>query len=161
MRGRSRREVRFRFQRVMFARLVQPAKMSDAPDNPKPFRLAGGDTFGFEGDGVLVPVVWPPADDTESGECLSDADAARVRRETIARFLDWITRDQQSAEFVGRRCIVLAFTLHLPSSPTTQAELAGRLGVSKTRAHQIISELKLNGETTDFTGKFAENDQPD
>jgi hypothetical protein len=135
--------------------------MSDTPDNPKPFRLAESDTVGFEGKGVLVPVVWPPTDDPDSGETLSEADAARVRRETISRFLDWITRGQQPAEFVGRRCIVLAFTLGLPSAPTTQAELADRLGVSKTRAHQILSELKLNGETTCLTGEFAENDQPD
>jgi hypothetical protein len=136
----------------------QADKMSDAPDNPKPFRLTEGDALGFEGNGVRVPVTWPPTDARESGENLCEADAARVRRETIARFLDWITRGEQSAEFVGRHCIVLAFTLHLPSAPTTQAELAARLGVSKTRAHQIISELKLNAETTDFTGEFEEND---
>lgn len=129
--------------------------MSDAPDNPKPFRLAEGDALGFEGDGVRVPVVWPPTDDPDSSETLSEAEAARVRRETIARFLDWITRGQQDAEFVGRRCIVLAFTLHLSSAPTTQAELAARLGVSKTRANQILSELKLNAETTCFTGDFC------
>lgn len=132
--------------------------MNDAPANPNPFRLSPGDAFGFSDAGERVAVTWPECNEPPEAD-FSDADAARVRQQTIARFLDWITRGEHDAEFIGRRCIVLAFKLHLPSAPATLAELAARLGVSKTRAHQIVSEL--NGENSDSKGIFAENDPAD
>jgi hypothetical protein len=128
--------------------------MSDTPTNPTPFRLSPGGTAGFDYDGERVAITWPECHEPPEAD-FSDAAAARVRQETIARFLDWITRGEHDAKFIGRRCIVLAFKLHLPSAPATLSELAARLGVSKTRAHQIVSEL--NGENTDSKGIFAEN----
>jgi DNA-directed RNA polymerase sigma subunit (sigma70/sigma32) len=133
--------------------------MSTSPANPTPFRLQPGGALGFGDDGAIEAVTWPE-EDQESFDPASD-DAARLRRETISRFLDWVTGGSQDAEAVGRRCILLAYELHLQTAPRSLAELGKRLGVSKTRAWQIANEVKLNAVTGAFTGEFAENNVSD
>jgi hypothetical protein len=135
-------------------------KMSDKPDNPNPFRLHEGGTLGFSDDGERVAVVWPQTDGPDQVE-LSKSDADRVRRETIVRFLEWITGNKQDAEFIGRRCLVLAYFLRLKSAPENLDELAARLGVCKSRAWQIVQEQKLNAENDGFSGEFAQNGEAD
>ena len=44
--------------------------MSDAPDNPKQFRLNPGDNFGFSDSGERVAVAWPEFNERPEDELL-------------------------------------------------------------------------------------------
>lgn len=102
--------------------------------------------FGFDDQGERVPTVMPEVlDDDEERQC-SEEDAARLRQETIRRYTAWLN-EHGHAEFIGRKSLVVGYLL---GSPRTLDELAARMGVTKGRASQIVSEL--NAELASFAG---------
>ncbi len=94
------------------------------------------DNFGFE-DGSPVPIAWPS--DHEAGE-VPEADAARLRQETLCRFLAFITA-KKDARQVGRRVLLLAFLLRVGDCRTQRA-LARRLKVTEGAISQKLKSLK-------------------
>ena len=57
------------------------------------------------------------------------------------------------AEFIGRKVLVLGYLLKCDGAPKTLAELGKRMGVSKSRAFQIVQ--KLHADRRGFTGVFS------
>lgn len=117
-------------------------------------RLTAPPGFGFDDEGNRVPIVLavPPDDPADLVEC-SDVDAARIRREMIVRFITRLLEAGDAKE-IGRRVLVIANLLKgtLPGAPQNLDELGRRMGVSKSRASQIVS--KLNPYPSDLSGLF-------
>ena len=155
--------------------MVDPDPKFDAPPNPHPFRLSEGDSQGF-GDGDMpVSVVWPYASGSVEDNILAlleDVAGARFADLTKARkiitelldkagdyqaanglrdFIDRIQIGAPDAQFIGRRVLVWAYSLQTPRATRDLEQLAARLGVCKTRAHQLANDPKLNGQNHEFT----------
>jgi hypothetical protein len=134
--------------------------MSDAPDNPKPFRLQSGDAFGISDAGERVAIAWPQCNEPpeiellgllkESGAVFRDEAAAleiiraadlqrQGRPEIILKLVAFLTNGR-TYEQAGQLAFVLAFVLKLPVC-RTQSDLAAKLGMTQGRVSQLINEI--------------------
>ncbi len=91
--------------------------------------------IAFE-DGQPVNVVWPSDPDDE----LHEADAARLRQETLCRLLQCLTT-KANARQAGQRALLLSYLLHIGDC-RTQRQLAKRLGVTPGRVSQGLNSLR-------------------
>lgn len=146
--------------------------MSDAPANPKPFRLSPGDAFGFSGDGEREAVEWPEFNEPPEVELLGRLKEAGAKfpdeaaaleiiradlhqqdnradsRQITVRLIDWITQGKTVTQ-AGQMAFVLAYSFQL-SNCRTQSELADKLEISQGRASQLINQI---GETLENIGE--------
>jgi predicted XRE-type DNA-binding protein len=137
--------------------------MSDAPANPKLFRLTPGDAFGFSGDGEREAVEWPEFNEPPEVELLGrlkeagakfpdEAGALEIIRadlhqqdnranapQIITRFIDWITTGK-TVNQSGVMSHILAF-IYQRSSCRTQSELADKLEITQGRVSQLINQI--------------------
>jgi hypothetical protein len=95
---------------------------------------------GFSNDGERVPVVMrlEIVDGTDSG------DEARIREETIVRFVIWLIQDCKSdCNEIGRRVSLLAHELKkIPGAPQSNNELATRLDVHPSISSRLVKAFK-------------------
>jgi hypothetical protein len=101
--------------------------------------------FGFDDAGERVPVTMPE-DPAHEGQCCEE-DAARIRRETLMRYQS-VLLQSGDAQLIGRKVLIVGYLLKCAGAPLTLEELGARMGVTKGRACQIVSEL--NSEKGDF-----------
>ena len=137
--------------------------MTDAPANPKPFRLAPGDAFGFSDDGERAAATWPEYQEPpevellgrlkEAGAIFPDESAAleiiraddqhqQGRADCQQIILKLIVRltSGRTAKQAGQFAIVLAHQLKLPGCQT-QSELAEKMEITQGRVSQLINEI--------------------
>ena len=67
---------------------------------------------------------------------------SRHRREIIARLLDWTIQGGADPEAIGRRLLILSHLCRTPSAPSTQRELARRLGVSEAAVSKQVKRFR-------------------
>jgi hypothetical protein len=115
--------------------------------------------FGYGDQGEHVPIVW--ADGSEAAE-IPEEDAARIRQETLMRFFARMMQ-AGTAEGIGRRMLVIGYLLKCHGAPQNLAELGSRMGVTKGRASQILSELNAQntGESACITSVMTYADRQD
>ena len=107
-------------------------------------RLSAPPGHGWEGNGALVPTVDFDFDalDAKEAEPLDAQDEARLRQQTIARTLQWISSGRQGALQIGRRAILAAYLVNPIGS---QRSLARRLGITGARVSQALRTLRRQG----------------
>jgi len=109
--------------------------------------------LGFDDDGDPVPVTGPADfEEHQDGE-LEAEDAARLRRETLCRFLGFLMAGKVPSVTVGKRAVCLGFLLHVPGSPRSYRELGRALGCSGPSAFRRVTRLRAQ-----LAALYAEED---
>jgi hypothetical protein len=73
---------------------------------------------------------------------LPESEESLIRQEVIAQTIAWLVGNGDDATHIGRRALTLAYVMGSETGPQTLTELGIRMGVSESRAHQIMSALK-------------------
>ncbi len=114
--------------------------MTDPQDSPAPPppRLQEGDSVGFEA-GTRVPIVW-----LKDSDPMAEDDEARIQKEALNKFLQWLADIGLTPENIGRLVYFLLYEdrANINTAPQSLQELADRMGVSKARAGQLVAEFR-------------------
>jgi hypothetical protein len=101
--------------------------------------------IAFDDSGSPVATVdfaYPDEPEAQEPGMLTADDAARLRRETITRFLTFLTTKAKEPGVIGRRAMLLAYVIGIAGGAKSQKELADILKISEGRVSQLLKKIR-------------------